>query len=193
MRVIGGSRRGMKLRTAPGRETRPTADRVKEALFDIIAADVPGARVLDLFAGSGALGIEALSRGAASAVFVERSPRALAALRANLEHTRFLEVATVIPGDAFRTLARLGREGAQFDLVFVDPPYAAALGPRCLQALADENLLAPGGLVVVEHEALEDMPEHVENLSRTRSARYGRTALTFFRRRQPDAQQGGDA
>lgn len=192
MRVIGGSRRGMKLRTAPGRDTRPTADRVKEALFNIIAADVPGARVLDLFAGSGALGIEALSRGASAAIFVERAPQALAALRANLAHTRLQEAATVVAGDVFRALNKLARSGARFDLVLADPPYAAALGARCLQELAAGDLVEPEGLVVLEHAAQEDMPEDVENLRRIRSARYGGTALTFYRRRPPNAEQGGD-
>lgn len=183
----------MKLKSAPGRRTRPTADRVKEALFNIIAPHVPGARVLDLFAGSGALGIEALSRGAESALFVERSTQALAALRANLQHTRFEGSGTVVAGDVFRALPRLSRDGRQFDLIFIDPPYAQSLGARCLKAVADSDLVAPDGLAVVEHDAQEDMPERVENLLKIRIARYGGTALSFFRRGPHGAGQGGDA
>src|SRR5690606_41956189 len=116
MRVIGGSRRGLRLAARPGRATRPAADRVKEALFNILAARVPGARVLDLFAGTGALGIEALSRGAASACFVERSPKAARVLRSNVEKAHFQAQARIVAGDVLRVLPRLAEEGASFDL-----------------------------------------------------------------------------
>lgn len=193
MRVIGGSRRGMRLQTLPGRGTRPTSDRVKEALFNIIAPHVPGARVLDLFAGSGSLGIEALSRGAAAAAFVEKSPKAAAKLSANLERTGFKEDAALIVGDVFRTLPKLARQAVPFDIVLLDPPYAQSLGPRCLTALAAAGVVAADGIVVVEHEVQEEMPEHVENFVQIRNARYGGTALTFYRRAQAAAGQGGDA
>ena len=181
MRVIGGSRRGMRLPRAPGRDTRPTADRVKEALFNIIAADVPGARVLDLFAGSGAAGIEALSRGAAVGALSSSGRPRPAALRANLEQPAFRGSPRSWPGDVVRALPGSAAEGAAFDLVFVDPPYDRERWAPLRCGSWRPRLVAPGGLVVVEHEAQEDMPEHVENLTRIRSARYGRTALSFFR------------
>jgi len=164
---------------------------VKESLFNIIASDVPGARVLDLFAGSGALGIEALSRGAASACFVERSRPAAAVLQSNLERTRFEDRARLVVADVYRALSRLAREGASFDLVFVDPPYEREEGARCVAQLSALNLLAPGGLVVVEHRREEDMPVVIENLTKIRSVRYGRTALSFFRAKDADDGQGG--
>lgn len=180
MRVIGGSRRGLRLKSLPGRGTRPTADRVKEALFNIIASHVAGARVLDLFAGTGGLGIEALSRGAASACFVEKSPKAAAVLRANVAHTDFQDEARIVAADVFRALPRLAREGELFDLAFIDPPYDDALGARAVQALGALRLLSPDGLAVVEHAADKDMPERIENLVKIRSARYGGTVLTFY-------------
>lgn len=191
MRVIGGSRRGLRLAALPGRATRPTADRVKEALFNILAARVPGARVLDLFAGTGALGIEALSRGAASACFVERSPKAARVLRANVEKARFQAQACIVAGDVLRVLPRLAEEGASFDLILIDPPYGRGLGVRSAASAAALGLLSPGGVVVIEHEAEEDMPDNIENLVKIRSARYGRTVLSFFRLGGAEDVQGG--
>lgn len=192
VRVIGGSRRGFRLQALPGRNTRPTADRIKESLFNILAPRLPDARVLDLFAGTGALGIEALSRGASHAHFVEQAPKAVAVLRANVARTRFDDAATIIVADVFRALPRLAKEGARFDLVFIDPPYAAAVGRRTIETAAALDLLSPDGLVVVEHTLEEDMPDRIENLSKIRSARYGRTVLTFYRPSAIGSGQGGD-
>ncbi|HLT58782.1 MAG: 16S rRNA (guanine(966)-N(2))-methyltransferase RsmD [Limnochordales bacterium] len=181
MRVIGGRCRGMRLRSVPGMETRPTTDRVRESLFNILAPWVPGARVLDLFAGTGALGIEALSRGAREAVFVERNPRAVRVLRANLDHTGLAPQAQVRVGDAVRELARLGREGRRFDLVFLDPPYGRGLARDALLALAEAAVVAGEAWVVVEHSGREEMPERAANLAKARAVRYGDTVLTFYR------------
>lgn len=192
MRVIGGSRRGFQLQSLPGRGTRPTADRVRESLFNILARDVPDARVLDLFAGTGALGIEALSRGAVSAHFVEQSPKAASVLRANVKHTRFEDAAYIIVGDVFRVLPRLADGGTRFNLVFIDPPYGAGVASHSVQAVAALPLLASDGLVVVEHSLEEDMPERIENLTQIRSVRYGRTVLTFYGPSETGSGQGGD-
>ncbi|OUN01547.1 MAG: 16S rRNA (guanine(966)-N(2))-methyltransferase RsmD [Firmicutes bacterium ZCTH02-B6] len=181
MRVIGGRCRGMRLQPVPGTTTRPTADRVKESLFNILAPWVADARVLDLFAGTGALGIEALSRGAREAVFVERDAQALRVLRANLRHTKLEELAEIRAGDVARELLRLGSQGRAFDLVFLDPPYRQGLVPPTLASLAANGLVAPGGWIVVEHDGREEMPEQAANLARVRTVRYGDTALTFFR------------
>ncbi|HEY8496833.1 MAG TPA: 16S rRNA (guanine(966)-N(2))-methyltransferase RsmD [Limnochordales bacterium] len=181
MRVIGGRCRGMRLQSVPGTTTRPTTDRVKESLFNILAPWLADARVLDLFAGTGALGIEALSRGAREAVFVERDPKALRVLRANLRHTKLEELADVRAGDVARELVRLGRQGRSFDLVFMDPPYRQGLAPPTLVSLAENGLVAPDGWVVVEHDGREEMPERAANLAKVRTVRYGETVLAFYR------------
>src|SRR5690606_30081935 len=131
MRVIGGRCRGMRLQSVPGTTTRPTADRGKESRFNILAPWLADARVLDLFAGTGALGIEALSRGAREAVFVERDPKALRVLRANLRHTKLEELAEVRAGDVARELIRLGRQGRSFDLVFRSEERRVGKECRC--------------------------------------------------------------
>ena len=155
MRVVAGRYRGRRLVAPPGTATRPTSDRVREALFSVLGPSVQGARVLDLYAGSGALGIEALSRGAASAVFVDRSPRAVAAIRANLEalgieaEVRRREAAAALRAASARTDA--------YDLVFLDPPYrrAAELGRELSEALP--AVLAPGARVVSESDRREPL------------------------------------
>jgi 16S rRNA (guanine966-N2)-methyltransferase len=175
VRVIAGSRRGHRLVAPSGRGTRPTSDRVRENVFNLVGP-VDGARVLDLFAGSGALGIEALSRGAGHATFVERDPDALRALERNLDRLR-LTGARVVRGDALRTLAQEASAGAKYDLVLVDPPYEmlTEIQPRLARHLPP--LLAADGLVVVETDArLEpELPLPVRT-----SRKYGQTRVTLF-------------
>lgn len=147
---MGGAWRSRRIRFPAGPGLRPTPDRVRETLFNWLGPWIEGRRVLDLFAGSGALGLEALSRGAASAVFVERSREALAALRDNLLVLGAEERATLVPGEAIRFLER---EAAGFDLVFVDPPYASGLAHAALRTLDARRILLPGGRVYLEHGA----------------------------------------
>jgi 16S rRNA (guanine966-N2)-methyltransferase len=171
VRVVAGTRGGRRLTAPAGRGTRPTSDRVREALFSILG-DVEGLRVVDLFAGSGALGIEALSRGAASAVFVERDPRAARAVRTNLEALE-LEAAVLVR-DAVAALEDAARRGDQYDLAFLDPPYGLVgeLGPRVSASLPP--VLAPGARVVAEsdrrHPLQLDLPLDLER-------RYGDTLI----------------
>lgn len=179
MRIVAGRARGRRLVVPPGRDVRPTSDRVREALFSSLGSAVDGARVLDLFAGSGALGLEALSRGAASAVFVDSARRAREALARNLSATGFEPLARVIAGDALGALERLAREGARFELVFVDPPYAADLGPRALERLGSLGLLAPGARVVAEHRT-GGGPQAIAGLRIIAVKRYGGTSLTLM-------------
>lgn len=164
-----------------GLATRPTADRVREALFDILGPRVAGAEVLDLFAGSGAVGIEALSRGAARAVFVERDHAAVAALRQNLDRLGLAPRARVIVRDVEAALRGLARRGARFDLVFLDPPYAGDLAARTLAGLGDGAHLAADGLVVAQHRTKGALPEVEGLLRRLRTRRFGETSLTFFK------------
>jgi 16S rRNA (guanine966-N2)-methyltransferase len=175
VRVIAGEFGGRRLQAPPGEETRPTSDRVREALFSVLGDRVAGARVLDLFAGSGALGIEALSRGAAAATFVDASPAAIRAVRANLAALGI--EADVQRADALAALRAARRAARQYDLVFLDPPYR--LAERLAPSLSDavEGLLAPGGSVVSESDrraplALASLPTRDER-------RYGDTLIRF--------------
>jgi 16S rRNA (guanine966-N2)-methyltransferase len=176
LRVVSGVLGGRALKSPPG-TTRPTQDRVRAALFDILGPRVAAARVLDLYAGSGALGIEALSRGAASAVFVERGRAASAVLEENLRALGLGGRFRLLRLPVARALALLGREGARFDLVLADPPYA--LAPGAWRGAAGA-LLAPGGLLVVETAARRP-PQSDPDLDLVRRAVYGDTALEFWR------------
>jgi 16S rRNA (guanine966-N2)-methyltransferase len=178
MRVIAGRYGGRRLKAPKGRATRPTADRVREALFSMLG-DVSGATVLDLFAGTGALGIEALSRGAARGMFAERDPSALAILKSNLSDLRIgEEQAQVRAGDALSVLRTARTRGETYDLVFVDPPYGRAreLGEALAAILP--SLLAPGARVVVESDRRH--PAELE-LPVTARRRYGDTVITIYR------------
>jgi 16S rRNA (guanine966-N2)-methyltransferase len=185
-RVIAGSARGVRLR-APGAGTRPLADRVKQTLFAILEPDLPGARVLDLFAGSGAAGIEALSRGAASAVFVERDAGAAAVIEANLRATSLAGPgARVVRADAVTWLGRPTSPDPPFDLVIIDPPYAETdLLIRTLEVLgAADAPLTPDARVVAKHFWRDRPPDRIGLLASERDRRFGETALTFYRREE---------
>jgi 16S rRNA (guanine966-N2)-methyltransferase len=185
-RVIAGSARGVRLR-APGAGTRPLADRVKQTLFAILEPDLPGARVLDLFAGSGAAGIEALSRGAASAIFVEKDPGAASVIEANLRATSLAgPAAQVVRADVVAWLTRSSRAGGPFDLVVIDPPYAETeLLARTLEALgAVDAPLTHGARVVAKHFWRDRPPDRIGLLASERDRRFGETALTFYRREE---------
>lgn len=184
-RVIAGRARGIRL-IAPGPGTRPLADRVKQTLFAVLEPDLRGARVLDLFAGSGAAGIEALSRGASAAVFVERDSGAVTVIRANLERTGLAGAGTrVVRGDALAFLASpAATADGPFDVAIVDPPYAATdLLDGALTVLGDgsRGLLAPGARVVAKHFWRDRPPASPGLLASERERRFGETSLTFYR------------
>jgi 16S rRNA (guanine966-N2)-methyltransferase len=182
MRVIGGHDRGRRLRAPRGLRTRPTADRMRETLFDVLGPAVAGARVLDLFAGTGAVGIEALSRGAARVVLVERDQSALRALRANLAVLGASRAAArVMAGDVLHVLPELGAQEGPFDFVFVDPPYATALAGRTLEALAAARVCRDGTEVVVQHSTRTVLPAVPGLVAHRRPRQFGDTALTFLR------------
>jgi 16S rRNA (guanine(966)-N(2))-methyltransferase RsmD len=163
------------------RGLRPTSARVREALFDILGGRVAGAEVLDLFAGTGAVGIEALSRGARRAVFVEADARAVRLIAANLRRAGLEGAATVVAGDAARALERLRAQGAKFSIVFLDPPYAEGAPPDVLQASA--ALVEPGGVLVVEHGARGRVAlEPPAGLAAGRRYSYGDSRLSVFHR-----------
>ncbi len=183
VRIIAGAFRGRPVQAPRGRATRPTSDRVREALFSILG-DVTDLEVLDLFAGSGALGLEALSRGARSVVFVDEARAALGALRANVTGFGVEARARIVPGDARGALRRLAREERRFELVFLDPPYADRGAADLLEALATTGVLAPGAWIVLEHaarDAAPGAPALPEGLEARFMRAYGDTALTFYR------------
>jgi 16S rRNA (guanine966-N2)-methyltransferase len=180
LRVIAGELKGRRLRSVPGPGTRPTADRTREAVFSILGPAVRGAHVLDLFAGTGACGIEAMSRGAASAVFLEIGREALRVLEANLAACGLSDRCRVIRRNAAADLKCLKAAGPAFDLVFVDPPYGAGMIAPALSQLLGARCLAPQARVVVEHGAGEleggAAPPYVLRDRR----RYGKTLVSFF-------------
>ena len=183
-RVIAGVARGIRLE-APGPDTRPLGDRVKQTLFAILDPDLPGASILDLFAGSGAAGLEALSRGAAHATFVERDAGAAAVIATNLARTHLGGPrARIVRGEALAWLARMDTAtGEPFDIVIVDPPYAeTALLAASLEALGPH--LAPGARVVAKHFWRDPPPTAIGLLASERERRFGESMLTFFRRQE---------
>lgn len=156
MRVIAGSARRLLLKTVEGLDTRPTTDRIKETLFNVLQNDVPGCMFLDLFSGSGAIGIEALSRGASLAVLIEKNPKAAACIRENLEHTRLADRALVMERDVLEGLRRLEGRNYRFDIIFMDPPYGKGLEKQVLSYLAGSPMVTPDTLVIVEAAKEED-------------------------------------
>jgi 16S rRNA (guanine(966)-N(2))-methyltransferase RsmD len=178
MRIIAGALKGRVLAPVKGR-TRPTAAKVREAIFNILGV-VPEAKVLDLFAGTGALGIEALSRGAVRAVFVEDHPEALKGLRRNLETLGLVDRSLILPLPVAAALRKLGARGERFDLVFLDPPYGGGAAAATLAALAVAGLLLPQARVVAEHSRRETLPEVAGVLLLQALRRYGDTQVGIY-------------
>lgn len=182
MRVISGTARGTHLITIEGQATRPTLDRVKEALFNILQKEIYNSKVLDLFAGSGALGIECLSRGATKAVFCDNTSKAITAIRQNLEKTHFMEKAQMIAKDYKKCLSIVKAEGQIFDLIFLDPPYRLNLIGDCVNRILDLQILSKEGKIVIETDdekrELENLKQIPINIDEVR--KYGRVRLIFL-------------
>ena len=179
MRVITGKARGVQLKTPEGMLTRPTADRVKEALFSIINFDLPGAAVLDLFGGTGQLGIEALSRGAKSAVFVDQREDACRIIRENLRRTRMETQGRVVRSDY---LDYLRRSREKFDIILLDPPYAEVFLENALKCITEIDILQTGGIIVAERPVEKELPFEFEGYTRSKDYKYGKTMLTIYRK-----------
>ena len=198
MRVIAGTYRSRVLRSLKGPALRPTSDRLRETLFNVLGSDVAGARFVDLFAGTGAVGIEALSRGAVEVVFIENHPPAAALIRSNLGSLSVRSGFQVLASDVVRGLEKLAsrkqRADQRFDCVFLDPPYSAAEQyARVLEFLGSTDLLASGAIVVAEHWRKFDLPEQVGALRRVRVLRQGDAALSFYRRDGAAIEENGSA
>ena len=179
MRVITGTARGRKLRDLPGLDTRPTTDKVKESIFNIVQFDVEGRRVLDLFAGTGQLGIEALSRGADRCVFVDQNREAVKVIQENVAHTGFENQSRVVQADA---ISFLGSCREKFSLAFLDPPYASDLLEKALKRMAEIDIMTENGIIVCESDADKVLPTRPAPYVKGRDYRYGRIKLTLYHR-----------
>lgn len=195
MRIIGGEARGRRLKAPRGRSTRPTADRTREALFDILAPRVRGSRFLDLFAGAGAVGLEALSRGAERVVMVESNERAARVIEENAAALDGRERVTLVRGKAVPAIRGLGLAGAKFDIVFMDPPYRdrKALEQTLAEVAQPGGILAPDGVVIAEHDAHREPLAPVGMLGVERSRRFGDAVLTFFRPTQAEEHDNAES
>lgn len=180
-RIISGSARGTHLAAPQGQATRPTGDKVKEALFSILTPQMPAKGFLDLYAGTGQIGLEAASRGATSVILVENAAASLKIIRTNVEKTHLADKVTVIAAEVKTALLRLLSQGQRYELIFLDPPYCDALRDFNRLAPTISELLADDGLVIMEHDSREQPPAFVTNLKLLRSCQYGAAMLSFYK------------
>lgn len=179
--MISGIAKGHKLKTLKGDATRPTSDKVKESLFNIIASYIPGAEVLDLYAGTGNLGIEALSRGAVSAVFVDNSRESCRIIKENLEHTKMQDKGIVYHGSVQSIISKLAAQNKMYDIIFMDPPYKKNFIVETLNILANNDIIKKNGILIAEHSILDVVPEDSGKLRLVSSRRYRETVLSFYK------------
>jgi len=180
MRIISGTSGGKKLRPLRGQSIRPTSDRVKESIFNILGEEVDGKHVLDLFAGTGNLGIESLSRGATRAVFVEKEKSAIDLIKKNLSHCGFDDRGHVITGEVERAIRHLHRKGEVFDFIFMDPPYRRGLVQKTLGILQAQPLHHEDSILVIEHDRREPLSESMEEWALLRKRLFGDTVVSFI-------------
>ncbi|MFH1552672.1 MAG: 16S rRNA (guanine(966)-N(2))-methyltransferase RsmD [Candidatus Omnitrophota bacterium] len=185
MRIIGGKFRGRKIKQPVFKTTRPTKDRIREAVFNIISKKVPTSNVLDIFAGSGAYGMEALSRGAKKAVFVEKNRLCAASIKENVTALGLEEYARIIIKDAFKAVELLGKgkNKEKFDLVFSDPPYNTSMSKKTLIMINQYDILSPSGLLIIEHSTSESFPEAEGDVSLCKQKTYGNICISVFLRK----------
>ena len=179
MRVISGTARGRRLKELEGMETRPTTDRVKEAVFNIIQFDIEGRRILDLFAGTGQLGIEALSRGAKSVTFIDERDDACRLIRENLNRTKLQSMAQIVRSDY---AAFLHRCNEKYNIILLDPPYAEIFLENSLKLITEIDILQSGGIIVAERPVGKELPWDFEGYTRSKDYKYGKTLLTLYRK-----------
>lgn len=182
MRVVAGERKGMALKSISGTTTRPTTDKVKESIFNIIGPYFDGGIVLDLFAGSGGLGIEALSRGAEKAIFVEKDGRAFQTLQENIKKCRYEEIAELFKTDANRAIKGLLKRDIQIDLLFIDPPYKKSEYYDLLLKLIEGNKIAENAIILCEHSSELDLPKNYGPFTLQRKETYGNTIISIYRK-----------
>ena len=180
MRVIAGEFRGRRLDRIEGMDIRPTSDKVKEALFSILGDTIIDSVFLDLFGGTGGIGIEALSRGAKHVVFIDANIKSIKVLKGNLDNLNIKDNAEVFHTDYTTAIGKLYKFKKQFDIIFIDPPYRAGMAQNALEAIDKNPILTQTGLIVVEHDSGEDMPQSIGRLNKYRIKKYGNTTLAFY-------------
>lgn len=180
LRVIGGTAKGIPLKYPDMKNTRPTQASIKESLFNIIMNYVPESKVLDLFAGSGSLGIEALSRGAESTIFVDQNSTCRDIIVENLEKTKLLNKAKVIKLDVFSAIRQLGKQGEKFDIIFLDPPYNMKFLVNTVQSIDEFDIISEEGIIACEHHKNEEAPETIGGLNKVRVKSYGEKIYSFY-------------
>lgn len=181
MRVIAGSRKGFRLKGPKSKDIRPTADRIKESLFNILGQIENDSLVLDLFAGTGSIGIEFLSRGAYKSYFVDKSYESIRCINDNLEHTQLKEKAIVLKKDAFKALEFFAKQAVKFDYIFVDPPYGKNILEKILMYMDELQLVTEKGIIILEHERDLVLENNFINLIRVDTRNYGDKSLSFYR------------
>lgn len=182
MRIIAGLAKGRKIMSPVGMgTTRPTLDRIKEAMFNIIQNRVYGSRVLDVFSGTGSLGLESASRGAKECYLVDRSPETFSFLAKNVENLKFGEVCKCFNMDSYKALEEFGRKNIIFDLIFIDPPYMKDMIPKAVEIIEKEGLLEKDGLIVTKIDTQEEIYQGTENIVLVDSRKYGNTTVCFYR------------
>ncbi len=182
MRIISGKVRGLKLNSPKDDKVRPTTDRVKESMFNIISSYVMDAEVLDLFAGSGALGIECISRGAKKCVFVDNSKDSIQTIKTNIDKSKLNNESDIIQKDYKDAMKYLSNKNMKFDIIFLDPPYYEDLFESSIKNISLNNLLNDDGIVVVEHDYGIKISDKVENLEKDKEKKYGKIALSFYKK-----------
>lgn len=181
MRIIAGKARGRKLIPPATMETRPTLDRVKEAMFSMILGYIPNAVAIDVFAGTGSLGLEAASRGAKEVYLIDKSPVTFPLLKENVENLKFSEFCFPLNMDSYEALRSLAKKGKIFDLIFIDPPYCKEMIPEAMKIIKENNLLNEDGLIVTKIDSIEEIYEGYENIALTKSRKYGNTTVCFYK------------
>lgn len=184
LRVISGSRKGFRLKAPKGLCTRPTQDKVKESLFNIIGGIKAGSNVLDLYSGSGGIGIEFLSRGAGKCYFIDSSKDSIIAIKENLQKTSFLEESIVYHNDIFRSMNILGNKKISFDYIFMDPPYDKNLEKRTLKLICEKQIISNSGIIIVEHRKSTTLEETLFCLKKIDERNYGDTTISFYVKEQ---------
>lgn len=189
LRVISGKARGLKLDSPKNQDVRPTTDRVKESLFNIINPYIRESNILDLFAGTGSLGIECLSRGAKNCVFVDKSKDSINIIKSNVKKARVENESTILNVDFKDAVKRLSSQNQKFDVIFMDPPYYENMFIECLKIIDELNLLYEDGIIIVEHDTKDLFDESIGNLVKSRDKKYGNTTLTFYKLEAQDEQE----
>lgn len=182
MRIIAGDAKGRRITTPSGRDTRPTSDRVKESLFNILGDRVPDAVVLDLFAGTGNLGLESLSRGAKLSIFIDFNRDSIKIIKENIKLLKYEGNCEVYHNDAVSALNILAKREIKFDIIFVDPPYHKELVPAVIDKISELDLMKGSGIIAAEHDVKDCLPDRISNMISYKSSAYGDTVLTFYRK-----------